>query len=91
MMRHIQSSSHVNGEYFRGAKEYIPHLTRAAAACGIDALFMEVHDDPAQALSDANTVLDIQYLEVVIAQVKTIHDTRLDLQAKWGRDNVHTS
>ena len=54
---------------------------QAAAACGIDAMFLEVHDDPANALSDANTVLDIQYLEVVLAQTKAIHETRNELRA----------
>jgi 2-dehydro-3-deoxyphosphooctonate aldolase (KDO 8-P synthase) len=72
-----------------GQREFIPHLTRAAAACGIDALFMEVHDDPDNALSDANTVLDIKYLENVLNQAKTIHDTRLELLEKYGEDNVH--
>ncbi|MGU9962184.1 MAG: 3-deoxy-8-phosphooctulonate synthase [Candidatus Puniceispirillales bacterium WSBS_2018_MAG_OTU23] len=77
------------GNISGGQREFIPHLTRAAAATGIDALFMEVHDDPPNALSDANTVLDIKYFEVVLAQAKAIHDARLELKAKWGEDNVH--
>lgn len=77
------------GNISGGQREYIPHLTRAAAAAGIDAMFMEVHDDPPNALSDANTVLDIKYFEVVLAQAKAIYDTRLELKAKWGEDNVH--
>ena len=77
------------GNISGGQREYIPHLTRAAAACGIDAMFMEVHDDPPNALSDANIVLDIKYFEVVLAQAKAIHDVRRELRAKWGDDNVH--
>jgi 2-dehydro-3-deoxyphosphooctonate aldolase (KDO 8-P synthase) len=77
------------GNISGGQREYIPHLTRAAAAAGIDAMFMEVHDDPPNALSDANTVLDIKYFEVVLAQAKAIYDIRLELKAKWGEDNVH--
>ncbi|MDC0458839.1 3-deoxy-8-phosphooctulonate synthase [Alphaproteobacteria bacterium] len=77
------------GNISGGQREYIPHLTRAAAAAGIDAMFMEVHDDPPNALSDANTVLDIRYFEVVLAQAKAIHDARRELKAKWGEDNVH--
>jgi 2-dehydro-3-deoxyphosphooctonate aldolase (KDO 8-P synthase) len=77
------------GNISGGQREYIPHLTRAAAATGIDALFMEVHDDPPNALSDANTVLDIKYLEVVLTQAKAIHDVRRELKANWGGDNVH--
>jgi 2-dehydro-3-deoxyphosphooctonate aldolase (KDO 8-P synthase) len=62
---------------------------RAATACGINALFMEVHDDPNNALSDANTVLDIQYLENILGQAKAVHEMRLELIAKYGEDNVH--
>jgi 2-dehydro-3-deoxyphosphooctonate aldolase (KDO 8-P synthase) len=72
-----------------GQREFIPHLVRAATACGINALFMEVHDDPDNALSDANTVLDIKYLENVLTQAKVIHETRLELLDKYGEDNVH--
>jgi len=77
------------GNISGGQREFIPHLTRAAAGSGIDAMFMEVHDDPPNALSDANTVLDIKYFEVVLAQAKAIHDTRRELKVKWGEDNVH--
>jgi len=76
------------GNISGGQREFIPHLTRAAAACGIEALFMEVHDDPPNALSDANTVLDVKYLEVVLAQAKAIHEMRLELLQKWGEDDV---
>jgi 2-dehydro-3-deoxyphosphooctonate aldolase (KDO 8-P synthase) len=77
------------GNISGGQREYIPHLVRAAAACGINALFMEVHDDPPNAKSDANTVLDIKYLEVVLAQAKEVHNLRLELLEKYGEDNVH--
>lgn len=77
------------GNISGGQREYIPYLVRAAAACGINALFMEVHDDPANALSDANTVLDIKYLEVILAQAKTVHEMRLELLQKYGEDHVH--
>jgi len=77
------------GNISGGQREFIPYLVRAAAACGIDALFMEVHDDPPNALSDANTVLDIKYLENVLSQAKIVHETRLELLDKYGEDNVH--
>jgi 2-dehydro-3-deoxyphosphooctonate aldolase (KDO 8-P synthase) len=77
------------GNISGGQREYIPHLVRAAAGCGINALFMEVHDDPDNALSDANTVLDIQYLENILSQAKAVHETRLELLDKFGEDNVH--
>lgn len=77
------------GNISGGQREFIPYLVRAAAACGINALFMEVHDDPENAMSDANTVLDIQYLENILGQAKAVHETRLELLEKYGEDNVH--
>lgn len=77
------------GNISGGQREFIPYLVRAATACGINALFMEVHDDPENALSDANTVLDIKYLENVLGQAKVMHETRLELLDKYGEDNVH--
>lgn len=77
------------GNISGGQREYIPCLVRAAVACGINALFMETHDDPDNALSDANTVLDLQYLEFVLQQAKDVHSLRLEIQAKYGEDNVH--
>lgn len=77
------------GNISGGQREFIPHLVRAACGAGIDALFMETHDDPSSALSDPNTVLDIQYLEFVLAQARDSHLFRQELQAKYGEDNVH--
>ena len=77
------------GNISGGQREFIPYLVRAATACGINALFMEVHDDPDNALSDANTVLDIKYLENVLGQAKAVHEMRLELLDKYGEDNVH--
>jgi 2-dehydro-3-deoxyphosphooctonate aldolase (KDO 8-P synthase) len=50
---------------------------------------MEVHDNPKMALSDANTVLDLKYLENVLHQAKIMHEVRLELLDKFGEDNVH--
>lgn len=77
------------GNISGGEREYIPYLVRAATACGIDALFIEVHNNPSQALSDANTVLDLKYLENVLSQAKAVHELRLELETKWGVKNVH--
>ena len=77
------------GNISGGQREFIPSLVRAAAASGIDALFMEVHDNPKNALSDANTVLDIKYLDTVLQQAQAIHKTRQELLAKFGKDNIH--
>ena len=57
-----------------GQREYIYPLARAAAAAGIDAIFCEVHPDPAQALSDGPNSLDFAAAEQILAKVKAIHD-----------------
>jgi len=77
------------GDISGGQREFIPCLVRAAAACGINELFMEVHNDPPRALSDANTVLDVKYLECSLAQAKAAHGFRLELLEEWGEDYVH--
>lgn len=76
------------GNISGGQREFIPHLVRAAVACGINALFMEVHDNPSKALSDANTVVDVRFLENILVQAKVFHETKLDLFAKYGIDDV---
>lgn len=77
------------GNISGGQREFIPYLVRAAAGCGINALFMEVHDDPDNAMSDANTVLDVKYLENILGQAKAVHEVRLELLEKYGEDHVH--
>lgn len=77
------------GNISGGQREFIPYLVRAAAGCGIQALFMEVHNDPPNALSDANTVLDVKYLENILIQAKAIHEARQALFEQLGEDHVH--
>ena len=60
------------GTISTGMVQYIPHLVRAACAVGVNALFLEVHDDPKNALSDSGTVLHIDRLEEIIKQSKEI-------------------
>jgi 2-dehydro-3-deoxyphosphooctonate aldolase (KDO 8-P synthase) len=77
------------GEISGGQREFIPPLTRAAAAAGIDAIFAEIHNDPTNALSDPNTVLNIDHLRHVLGQARDIHNFRLELLEKYGVDNVY--
>ncbi|PPR41507.1 MAG: 2-dehydro-3-deoxyphosphooctonate aldolase [Alphaproteobacteria bacterium MarineAlpha5_Bin12] len=77
------------GNISGGQREYIPSLVRSAIACGINALFMEVHDDPKNALSDSNTVLNIKYLETILIQAKKFHNLRLEILKDLGEDNIH--
>ena len=76
------------GDISGGQREFIPYLTRAAAACGIDALFAEIHNDPKNAKSDPNTVLNVKDLKHVLGQAKVMHEMRLELLEKFGPDNV---
>jgi 2-dehydro-3-deoxyphosphooctonate aldolase (KDO 8-P synthase) len=55
-----------------GQKEFVPYLTRAAVAAGVDALFMEVHDHPEEALSDGPNMLSIEQLEGLLRDVLAI-------------------
>lgn len=57
-----------------GERKYIPALARAAVAVGIDALFMEVHEDPDQALSDGPNSLRLSDFEKLIRAVKQIDE-----------------
>lgn len=63
-----------------GARETIPAMARAAVAVGIDALFMEVHPDPANALSDAATQWPLDQFEPLIESLVKIHELRRTLQ-----------
>ncbi len=49
-----------------GRREMVPVLARAAAAVGIDALFLEVHDRPDRAKSDPATVWPLDRLREVL-------------------------
>jgi len=55
-----------------GKREFVPYMTRAAVATGIDMLFMEVHDNPAEALSDGPNMLYIEQLEELLKDVQAI-------------------
>jgi 2-dehydro-3-deoxyphosphooctonate aldolase (KDO 8-P synthase) len=62
------------GSVTGGARESIPLLARAAVAAGIDALFLEVHDNPAAARSDAATVWPLDRLEPLLLTCRRIRD-----------------
>ena len=56
-----------------GQPEFIPLLARAAVAAGIDGLFLEVHDDPANAKSDRANALDLKLLRPLLEKLLAIH------------------
>lgn len=67
-VQHPGSSGSTTG----GAREFIPLLTRSAIAAGVDALFLEVHDNPSAAKSDAATVWPLDQLESLLQTVQRI-------------------
>lgn len=61
------------GDSSSGNKEFIVPLARAGVAFGVDALFMEVHDNPEQALSDGPNSLHLGDLDPLLNQLQQIH------------------
>ena len=55
-----------------GQREFVPYLARAAAAVGIDALFVEVHPSPADAPSDGPNMVTPDELDSVLAEVLAV-------------------
>jgi 2-dehydro-3-deoxyphosphooctonate aldolase (KDO 8-P synthase) len=55
-----------------GQPEYIIPMSRAAAAVGIDGLFVETHPEPSKALSDAGAMLPLAQMEELLNAVLTI-------------------
>jgi 2-dehydro-3-deoxyphosphooctonate aldolase (KDO 8-P synthase) len=55
-----------------GAREFHTHLARAAAAAGVDGFFVEVHPDPARALSDAATQLTLEEFDTLVGQLEAV-------------------
>lgn len=67
-----------------GQREMVPVLARAAAAVGVDGIFMETHPEPEQALSDGPNMVPLRYLETLIKQLDAINkvvsaDERLEV------------
>jgi 2-dehydro-3-deoxyphosphooctonate aldolase (KDO 8-P synthase) len=57
-----------------GQRQYVPHLARAAVAVGVDALFMEIHEDPDRALSDGPNMLRLDDLPALLRTLIAIRD-----------------
>jgi 2-dehydro-3-deoxyphosphooctonate aldolase (KDO 8-P synthase) len=56
-----------------GQREYAPMLARAAAAAGVDGIFMEVHSNPDKALCDGPNSLKLDTIYELLSQLKSIH------------------
>jgi 2-dehydro-3-deoxyphosphooctonate aldolase (KDO 8-P synthase) len=60
------------GKASDGQREMVPYLARAAAAVGIDGLFLEVHPNPEKALCDGPNSLYLEALPGLLKMVKAI-------------------
>ncbi|WP_074570553.1 3-deoxy-8-phosphooctulonate synthase [Selenomonas ruminantium] len=63
-----------NGTTSAGNREYVEYLVRAAVGVGIDALFLEVHDNPEEALSDGANMVYLDKLEDLLKDAVAIHE-----------------
>ncbi len=62
------------GDHTSGDGELAPVLARAAVAAGCDGVFMEVHENPAEALSDGPNQIPLRQLGGIIATLGRIHE-----------------
>ncbi len=67
----VQQPSAANG-VSGGQPEFIPLLARAAVAAGVDGIFLEVHDDPAHAMSDGANALRLDLLKPLLERLLAI-------------------
>lgn len=55
-----------------GEVRFIPHIAKAGVAAGADGVFLEVHDDPARALSDKSNSLNLNDLKGLLAALAKV-------------------
>lgn len=75
------------GEKSGGQRDMVPHLMRAAIAVGCDAIFLETHPDPDQALSDGPNMVPLGQLEAILRQCLRIREALAEPGGD-GRDRV---
>jgi len=63
------------GDSSGGEREYVPYLCRAAAACGIDGVFLEVHPEPDKALCDGPNMIDFKMAESILDDIVKIEES----------------
>jgi 2-dehydro-3-deoxyphosphooctonate aldolase (KDO 8-P synthase) len=68
-----------------GDRSKVPYLARAAVACGVDGLFMEVHEDPDRAPSDGPNMLRLGDLEELLQSLRRIEAAVRPVQVADGR------
>ncbi len=61
-----------NGISSSGQRQFVPVLSRAAVAVGIDGLFFETHPDPSKALSDGPNMVPLCHMRELLSELKAI-------------------
>ncbi len=64
-----------------GQPEFIPLLARAAVAAGVDGVFLEVHDNPKEALSDGANALESTKLRSVLKELQAVKKALAEARA----------
>ncbi len=72
----------VGGERSGGQREFVAPLARAAAAVGIDAVFMEVHEDPDHALSDGPNSYPLALVAMLLSDLRRIDELARESAAR---------
>lgn len=67
-----------------GQREFVPVLTRAAVAAGVDGIFLEVHDQPEKAKSDGPNMVPLDQLETLLRQLLAFHRPAQQAEAGLG-------
>ena len=57
-----------------GQREFVEPLVKAACAVGVDGLFLEVHDNPAEGLSDGANMIALDNLEKILTSALKVHE-----------------
>ncbi len=65
-----------------GAREFLPVLSRAGVASGVDGIFIETHPDPANACCDAASQLSVYALEEFLLPLLELHDIEVKFRNK---------
>jgi 2-dehydro-3-deoxyphosphooctonate aldolase (KDO 8-P synthase) len=67
------------GKSSDGQREFAGYLANAAAAVGVDGLFMEVHPEPGRALCDGPNMIKLDDVQEILKTVKAIDGLVKDL------------
>ena len=87
-MQHIQFNYQHPWGTFQRSKRIYSSLSKICNRMWNKCTFYGNHDNPEQALSDSNTVLNIKFLEKILFQAKEIHNLNRELKNILGESNV---